>query len=171
MSAILALLTRIPFLGWVAAAAIAWGGLNYWQADRHRAKAEAATQSAQQHAAAALAERQAREFEQQRAQVAQEKADAYAKDRQRSAAAAAGARSELDRLRDALTAAAGASAAASGASASGGADGAAAAWTMVRSGAEALQAMAAACDAEESKLTGLQEWVRGMGFAPPTSAP
>jgi hypothetical protein len=161
------ILGRIPAVAWLVIVLLAWGTWNRHQARTEQARAAAATEAAQQHAAAAKGERDAREFEHQSAVKAQENADAYAKERTRAAAAAAGARSELDRLRDALAApAASASAAATGAAC--GTDGAAELRAMVRSGAEALSAMATACDAEESKLKALQGWVRSTRGGSPS---
>lgn len=94
-----------------------------------------------------------------RADQAQKAADAYAVRARRAASDAAGARSELDRLRDTLTAAGPSDAAAS---AAGRADDAGRARAVVGECAAALQTVAAAADTCESRLTGLQDYVRAV---------
>lgn len=162
IAAAMSLLGRLPIWAWAIAALLAWGGWNRLQARHAAADAAAAAASARDHAAAAQGEREARAIEQQRARVAQEKADAYARERQRAAAAAADARTELDRLRDALAAASAAGAASSPAGSAGGADGASRARLVVGECSAALHAVAEAADTCDAKLTGLQEWVRGV---------
>lgn len=157
--ALLGLAGRVPLTAWIIAALLAWGGWNRWQAQRHEAAATAAAAIARSHAEAASHERQAREVEQKAAKAAKEQADANDRLRKRDAAAAAGARAELDRLRGDLAAAAEPGAAASGAAAAGRADGAAGARIVVGECAATALEVAEAADDAERKLIGLQSYV------------
>ena len=150
-------LRLVPVWAWALAAALAWGG---WQ--RHHAHALAVQQQAQAAATASAqlaASERARQIEQQSAAAAQKAADDYAHRAQTARAAAAGARTELDRLRDTLTAAGPAPEAAS---AAGRADDTGRARLVVGECAGALTTVAAAADACEAQLTGLQDYVRAL---------
>jgi len=113
----------------------------------------------------AAAERQARAAEQTMADNARSAADAYSKNLRRARAAVAGARTELDGLRDAV-AAVPACAAASPAGAASGADGTAGLRVVVGQCATALSQVAEAADACDARLSGLQDYVRAIGAAP-----
>lgn len=136
---------------------LAFGGL---QSCRLQALQE--TQRAEQLAAAqarADMERQAREQERTYADNARKAADTYRTALARTQASAAAAGAELDGLRDALAAAGDA---APPAAAGRGADDAAAARGVVGECAGALARVAAAADACEARLSGLQYYVRGV---------
>ena len=156
---ILPLLGRVPAWAWAAAALVAWGAIQRYEARHYRAAAAEATLSANQQAAGLKDEREQRSREQAAARRAQETADAYAIQRNRAQAAATAARDERDRLRDALAAAAPPSRAGSDPAAAGGVDDATRRGVVVNECATALQAMAAAADQAEERLRGLQDYV------------
>ncbi len=121
-------------------------------------KEEAATQKAALATAQAQAEHEAREREQQMADGARKAADDYSKNVARVRAGADGARTELDRLRDAI-----ASSPAGAASAPAcGSDDASRARTVVGQCAATLQTLAGTADQCEARLTGLQDYIRGI---------
>jgi hypothetical protein len=111
----------------------------------------------------AAAERRAREAEQLMAEGARKAAATYAQHINRARSDADGARGELDRLRDTLGTPRDA---AQDAAAAAGADDAGRARIVVGACARSLQAVAAAADACEAKLTGLQEWARVVAPGP-----
>lgn len=157
---ILGLLKVIPVWVWVVAFALAWGG---WQ--RHRAisateaKAQA-EQAAAVSAATAEAEAQAREREHALNTQAKEAADAYRANEARLRRDAAAVRTERDRLLHAVDSAV--CPASPSASATGGADAAAGLREVVRQCVGALAQVAAAADASDARLTGLQDYVRAV---------
>lgn len=167
---LLALARAVPLWVWVIAAALAWGG---WQ--RHRAISAtearaAAEQAAAISAATAAAEQAAREREHALNTSAQKAADAYRSREARLRRDAAAVRDERDRLLHAVDAA-GACPAGAGASAPGGADAAAGLRAVVRQCVGALAQVAAAADASDARLMGLQDYVRAVGLAPAASDP
>lgn len=164
------LLRAVPWWAWLAIALAAWGS---WQ--RHTAtvatrQAEQAKASAALRAAAAQAERQARQLEQTYTANVRSAADAYATNMQAARAAADRARVGLDGLRVAAATAPAACPAASDPTASGRADGAAGLRRVVAECAAALQEVAAAADAADTRVSGLQAYIRAIGAAPPASA-
>lgn len=168
LSGAMGVLRVVPVWAWALAACLAWGG---WQ--RHRAtaatrEAAQAEQRAAVEAATAQAEAAARAREHEITTRAQEAADGYMARMAAARRAVDGARTERDRLFDALSAAPGCAAPAAAGPASG-VDGAADLRVVVRECAAALSQVAAAADAAESRLSGLQDYVRAIGAAP--SAP
>ena len=152
----------VPWWAWVAAAVLAWGG---WQ--RHTAtvaarQAEQAKASAALHEAVAQAERQAREIEQTYTTNVRSAADAYATNLRAARAAADRGRVGLDSLRRAAAAAAPACQAASNPAAVARADAAAGLRAVVGQCAAALQEVAAAADASDARLKGLQDYIRAI---------
>jgi tellurite resistance protein len=101
----------------------------------------------------------ARAAEQLMADGARKAAGIYAQQINKVRTDADGARGELERLRDALGTP---SDAAQDAAAAAGADDASRARIVVGRCAATLQAMAAAADTCESRLTGLQEWAKAV---------
>jgi Tfp pilus assembly protein PilX len=122
-------------------------------------KEEAAAKDAALAVATATAERQARDRESQMADAARKASDAYQANVSRVRASADSARTELDSLRNTLAAgpAAPASAASSGAYAAGGPE-----RELLGACAATLQAMAAQADRLESKVIGLQDYIKGL---------
>lgn len=120
--------------------------------------------------AAAQAEvtREALRLEQRRTANIQGVNDAYAKETRAARAAAAGARTELQRLLDIADERQ--RAAAEAPEPAGGADGAAGAWPVVRACASSLVRLAEAADATEARLAALQAWVRGVLMIEPAAA-
>lgn len=161
---LLALARAVPLWVWVIAVALAWGG---WQRHRAISATEAravAEQAAAVSAATAAAEQAAREREHALNTAAQEAADAYRSREARSRRDAAAVRDERDRLLHAVDGA-GACPTGAGASAAGGADAAAGLREVVRQCVGALAQVAAAADASDARLIGLQDYVRGVGLA------
>lgn len=167
---VLAILRAVPLGVWVFIAVLAWGG---WQRHRATSATEAravAEQAAAVSAATAAAQAAAREREQALNAKAQEAADAYRAREARLRRDAAAVRTERDQLLDAVSTA-GACPAGAGASAAGGADAAAGLRAVVRQCVGALAEVAAAADASDARLSGLQDYVRAVGLAPAASAP
>lgn len=125
-----------------------------------RAEATAAAEAAARASEAAINDATRRAADAYRARLAQTRRDADA------------VRDERDRLLVAVDATGtGACAAGAAASAPGGADGAAGLREVVRQCVGALAQVAEAADASESRLSGLQDYVRAVGLAPAASAP
>ena len=122
-------------------------------------KLEVATEKAAIAAEVAAAQARAREAEQLMADGARKAADSYAKQIARVRTDADGARTELDRLRDVITAP---RTAAESAAAAAGTDDASRARLVVGQCAAAIQAMAATADQCEARLTGLQDWAKAV---------
>ncbi len=122
-------------------------------------KEEIAAKEAAIAAATATAEREARTREQQMADAARKASDAYQANVSRVRASADGARTELERLRDAIASAG--PAPANPASAAG-ADDAARARYVVGQLANAAAQVSAAADACENRLSALQDYVRSI---------
>lgn len=123
-------------------------------------KEEIATDKATIATATAAAEKEARIRESEMADAARKASDAYQSNLNRARAGASAALSELDGLRSALNATspgAPASAASSGAYAAGGPE-----RELLGTCAATLQGMAAQADRLESKVIGLQDYVRGL---------
>jgi hypothetical protein len=136
---------------------LAVAGVQTWRLQAERAE-RAAEVLAQAQARATL-EAQARQLERTHADNARRAADTYRAHLARLQGSAAAAGAELERLRDDLAAGGSASeAAATGR----GADDADPARRVVSECAGALAQVAAAADACEARLTGLQAYVRGV---------
>jgi hypothetical protein len=165
---LLAVLRAVPLGVWVFIAVLAWGG---WQRHRAISATEAraqAEQAAAVHEATAAAQAAARELEHALNTKAKEAADAYRAREARLRRDAAAVHTERDRLLDAV-AAAGACPAGPGASAPGGVDAAAGLRDVVRQCVGALAQVAAAADASDARLSGLQDYVRAVGLVPAAS--
>ena len=126
-------------------------------------KQEAAQQKATIAADVAAAERRAREAEQLMADGARKAADTYAKQIQKARTDADGARTELERLRDALAAA---GPTPQDPTAAAGADDAARARFVVGQCVGVVQALGANLDRAEAQLTALQAWAKALSEAP-----
>lgn len=165
------LLRLVPWWAWVVAVALAWGAWQRHSATSATRQAEQAKASAALQAAAAQAERQARQLEQTYTANVRSAADAYATNLKAARAAADRARVGLDGLRVAAATAPAACPAASDPTAPGRADAAAGLRAVVGQCAAALQEVAAAADAADARVIGLQDYIRAIGAAPPASAP
>jgi cell division septum initiation protein DivIVA len=124
-------------------------------------KQEAAEQRAALATATAAAEKEARTREAEMADAVRKASDVYAQNLKRAQAGAAGALSELDSLRNAINAtspAAPASAASSSTNGTGGPE-----RELLGACAATLQGMAAQADRLESKVIGLQDYIRSLG--------
>ena len=122
-------------------------------------KEEIAAHKAAIATATAAAERDARTHEQAMADAARKASDAYTANLNRARAGAASALSELDGLRNAIATspASPASAASAGTDGAGGPE-----RELLGNCAAALQGMAAQADRLESKVIGLQDYVRSL---------
>jgi hypothetical protein len=136
-----------------------------WGAAARGYRADIAELHALQVEQQAAAEREARAAEQVMADNARSAADAYSKNLRRARAAVAGARTELDGLRDAI-AAVPACPAAQGASAPGGTDGTAGLRRVADECSVAFEALAGNAALDAAKVTGLQDYIRAIGAAP-----
>jgi septal ring factor EnvC (AmiA/AmiB activator) len=160
VTALLGIARVVPLWVWALIACLAWGGYNRLDAGRQAAKRAEAEKAAAVQATAAAEQAKARERETALVEATGKAADAYRADLAKRQAAAASVRADLDRLRDAVAAAPGASASSASASAPGGTDGAAGLRVVVRECAASLSQVAEAADACNSRLMGLQEYVR-----------
>ena len=156
---VLGILRGVPILVWVVVACLAWGGYQ-----RHNAKAQTAAraqaeQAAAVQATAAIEQAKAREIEHKLSTAAQEAADAYRSDLAKAQRSAAVARTERDRLLDAVAAAPGGCPAGPPSAAASGVDGAAGLRIVVRECSAALQEVAAAADASDARVMGLQGYI------------
>lgn len=145
-------------LGVALVASFAVCGLQTWRLDNAQDSLREVKLQIAEHTAAA--ERKARELEQEFAANARKAAQNYATQTNRVRADADAARSELDRLRDTVTAAN--PYAAEGAASAARTDAAKRLAVVVNECAAALSTVARDADATSAKLIGLQEYVRGL---------
>lgn len=179
ISTALLVLHAIPWRLWAALGlvlvVVGLGAVMRHQAARladQQAQTAAATVRAERAEAIAAAEAEARASEAAINDATRRAADAYRARLAQTRRDADAVRDERDRLLVAADAAAGAACAAgAAASAPGRADGAAQLRLVVGQCAAALSQVAAAADAAESRLSGLQDYVRALGLAPAASAP
>lgn len=162
LSGALKIIRAVPVWVWVVVAIAAWGAFQKSAATRATKAAEQAKASAQQHAATSEAERKAREIEARLADQSRKAADAYNAQVTAARRSAAAARTELDRVRDAIAATPGFCPPANGAAATGGTDGTANLRQVLRECVGTVQTLAEAADADAAKLTGLQDYVRSI---------
>ena len=141
----------------VALAAAGVAGVQTWRIKS--LQTDVAERQAEAAAEVAAAERRAREAEQLMADGARKAADRYAQQINKARTDARGALSELDRLRDVITAP---RTAAEGAAAAAGTDDASRARIVVGQCAATLQALAATADQCEARLIGLQDWAKAV---------
>jgi hypothetical protein len=156
----LGVLKGLPIWAIAIAALLAWGQWNRYQAKLATARVEVAQQQAAQATANAGGERDARSQEFEFAERARAQADAYAASIRKTESAAAGLRTERDKLRNIL-AAGPASSAASSASAACRCDDAANARIVAGECVQALVQVAEAADASGQRLIALQDWING----------
>lgn len=154
MPIVIGIFRTVPIWAWVLVAALAWGGYQKWSATR-------ATRAAVQATERAAAEASAREAETKFANAAREASSAYARNTSAARRAADAARTERDRLLDAIAAVP----AASAASAACGTDDAAGLRQVLRACAGTVQDLAAVADEDANRLTALQQWVKEVGAA------
>ena len=154
MPIFLGIVRVVPIWAWVLVAALAWGGYQKWSATR-------ATWAAVEATERAAAEASAREAETKFANAAREASSAYAKNTAAARRAADAARTERDRLLDAIAAVPPASAASSAC----GTDDAAGLRKVLRACAGTVQDLAAVADEDANRLTSLQLWVNEVGAA------
>ena len=154
-----AVLGAISLRTWLVIGAVAAAG---WLVHSNRVARDAAAEakaSAAAHAAAAEAQAQARQREQELVSAAQEVQDDYRKKLAGAQRAAAAARTDRERLLDAV-AAAQACPAGSSPAAAGGTDGGAGLRVVVGECAAALSQVAEVADATAARLIGLQSYTR-----------
>ena len=154
MPIVIGIFRTVPIWAWVLMAALAWGGYQKWSATR-------ATRAAVEATERAAAEASAREAETKFANAAREASSAYAKNTSAARRAADAARTERDRLLDAIAAVPPASAASSAC----GTDDAAGLRKVLRACAGTVQDLAAVADEDANRLTSLQQWVKEVGAA------
>ena len=154
MPIVIGIFRTVPIWAWVLVAALAWGGYQKWSATR-------ATRAAVEATERAAAEASAREAETKFANAAREASSAYAKNTAAARRAADAARTERDRLLDAIAAVPPASAA----SAACRTDDAAGLRKVLRACAGTVQDLAAVADEDANRLTSLQQWVNEVGAA------
>lgn len=167
MTAILALLGRLPILLWPLLAVVAFAGWQHWCLGQAVEREAEATQRATAAEANAAAQAAARASEAAMNEATRKAADAYRARLAQTRRDADSVRDERDRLLVAVDAAPAACPAGEGASAPGRVDGAANLRIVVRECVAALQEVAAAADVVEGRLSGLQDYVRAIGAAKP----
>jgi hypothetical protein len=174
LTAVLGLLRRIaaavPLWAWALAAALAYGAWQHRSATAAAAKAAKAQLEAQAQTLRADGEKRERAKEQTYAETVQNVATAYGQRVAKVHADAVGARTELDRLRDAIASAKPASCASQDAAAAGRVDAAAGYRIVLAECSGEVQSLAEALEHEKSRLRGLQDYVRiaapGMATSP-----
>ncbi|MBK6790813.1 MAG: hypothetical protein IPG77_25165 [Betaproteobacteria bacterium] len=154
MPIVIGIFRTVPIWAWVLMAALAWGGYQKWSATR-------ATRAAVEATERAAAEASAREAETKFANAAREASSAYARNTSAARRAADAARTERDRLLDAIAAAPAASAPAAAC----GTDDAAGLRQVLRECSGAIQELAAVADEDANRLNALQQWVKEVGAA------
>lgn len=157
---VLAIARGVPVWVWALVACVAWGGFNFHRAKTQTAARAVAEQAAAVQATAAIEQAKAREVEHKLNTAAQEAADAYRSTLAQAQRSAAVARTERDRLLDAVAATPGGCPAGPPSATASGVDGAASLRIVVRECAAALQTVAEAADAADARLIGLQDYVR-----------
>lgn len=131
-----------------------------YRAGRAHVRAAWDKERAELTAKALEAEQAARKKEQELVAQRQKLEEKYAQDKRKAAAAAAGAQSELDRLRDAIAAAPGCQAGANPAAASRAAGASRLESELLGHCAQALTDLAAEADRLETRVLGLQQYVK-----------
>jgi len=164
LSPLLGLARMVPVWAWIVAAALGWGAWQKHSATSAAKVAAVAEQRAAVEAATAQAESAAREREHELTHNTAKAADVYRSNLAAAQRAAAGARTDLDRLRNAVGSAPSCRAG-EGAGATSGTDGAHAFRVVVGECAAALQEMAAIADDRQARVTGLQDYIQAIGAA------
>ena len=149
MPIVIGIFRTVPIWAWVLMAALAWGGYQKWSATR-------ATRAAVEATERAAAEASAREAETKFANAAREASSAYARNTSAARRAADAARTERDRLLDAIAAAP----AASAASAACGTDDTTGLRQVLRACTGTVQELAAVADEDAQRLIALQEFIK-----------
>lgn len=162
LAPVMAIARGIPIWVWALVACLAWGGYQHHRAGTQATKRAAAEKAAAVQAVAAAEQAKARAQEQAWTTATLEAADAYRSNLALAQRRAAAARTDRDRLLDAVAAAPSACAAAPSAAAASGIDGAAALRVVVRECAAALQTVAEAADASDARLSGLQSYIKAI---------
>jgi predicted negative regulator of RcsB-dependent stress response len=139
----------VPIWVWILILVLGWGGWQKWQATR-------ATKAAVEATERVAAEVAARELEQRFAQAAREASNTYAKNTAAARRAADSARSERDRLLNAVASVS----ACPATSAASGVDGTADLRRVLGACTEALHRMAADADQDAQRLIALQNYVK-----------
>lgn len=163
----------VPIWAWGLAAVLAWGGFQKHRATSATKAAAVAEQRAAVESATVQAEAGARQREHELTTTTTKAADAYRSNLATAQRAAAAARTDLDRLRDAVGSAP-ACRADSASGAAGRVDGADAFRVVVRECSAALSEMAEVAGDREARVTGLQDYIKAIGAAsapPPRKDP